>query len=138
MTPRILNGVHGHRHSAESTFVASTDEPDHSGSTTIVTPTVQTDIAKWIVEVPMTEVVKRGTGTKARLDAYEVFGKTGTSQKMNPNGGGYSDTLQTASFSCGAPAHDPRVLVLVVVDEPRSGRTHYGGVIAAPPAPRPA
>jgi cell division protein FtsI/penicillin-binding protein 2 len=134
MTPRILNGVHGHRHSAESTFVASTDEPDHSGSTTIVTPTVQTDIAKWIVEVPMTEVVKRGTGTKARLDAYEVFGKTGTSQKMNPNGGGYSDTLHTASFICGAPAHDPRVLVLVVVDEPRSGRTHYGGVIAAPPA----
>jgi len=134
ITPRILSRVQGQRHDAESAVFVSTDRLNRSVPTTIVTPTVQADIAKWIVEVPMTEVVKRGTGTRARLDAYRVFGKTGTAQKMNPNGGGYSDTLHTASFICGAPAHDPRVLVLVVVDEPQSGRTHYGGVIAAPPA----
>jgi cell division protein FtsI/penicillin-binding protein 2 len=134
ITPRILRGVQGQRQTADSALFASTDKPGMSIPATIVTPTVQPDIAKWIVEVPLTEVVKRGTGTKAQLDAYTVFGKTGTAQKMNPEGGGYSDTLHTASFICGAPAHDPRVLVLVVVDEPQSGRTHYGGVIAAPPA----
>lgn len=134
ITPRILRGVQGRRNDADSALFASLDEPGLSEPSTIMSPTVPTEIADWIVQVPMTEVVRRGTGTNAKLDAYTVFGKTGTAQKMDPNGGGYSETLHTASFICGAPAHDPRILVLVVVDEPQSGRTHYGGVIAAPVA----
>ena len=136
ITPRILRGVQGQRQDADSALFASIEDPDLSVPATIVSPTVDTDISRWVVEVPMTQVVENGTGTKAQLKAYSVFGKTGTAQKMDPNGGGYSETLHTASFICGAPSHDPRVLVLVVVDEPQSGRTHYGGTIAAPPAAR--
>ena len=90
--------------------------------------------ADWIVQGPMTEVVNRGTGIKAQLDGYSVFGKTGTGQKFDPATGRYSSTLHVSSFLCGAPSHNPRVLVLVMVDEPSVGGTHYGGTIAAPAA----
>ncbi|MDA0285046.1 MAG: penicillin-binding transpeptidase domain-containing protein, partial [Planctomycetota bacterium] len=55
-------------------------------------------------------------------------------QKIDPKTGGYSETLHCSSFICGAPARNPRVIVLVVVDEPESGSTHFGGRIAAPAA----
>ena len=63
-----------------------------------------------------------------------MFGKTGTAQKPDPQTGGYSNQLHVSSFVCGAAAEDPRVLVLVTVDEPTSGRDHFGGTIAAPAA----
>ena len=82
----------------------------------------------------MTEVIKRGTGKKARLDDYTVFGKTGTAQKRDPLTGTYSNRRHVSSFVGGAPAANPRVLVLVMVDEPATGGEHFGGDIAAPPA----
>ncbi|MGE3316745.1 MAG: peptidoglycan D,D-transpeptidase FtsI family protein [Planctomycetaceae bacterium] len=103
-------------------------------STSLVTRTVSADAADWVVREPMVEVVKRGTGKKAQLDGYLVFGKTGTAQKMDPKTGKYSTDKHVSSFLCGAPAEDPRALVLVVVDEPSVGGTHYGGTIAAPAA----
>jgi cell division protein FtsI (penicillin-binding protein 3) len=90
--------------------------------------------ARWLVEQPMTEVVRRGTGTRAKLAGYTVFGKTGTAQKLDPETGKYSETKYVGSFLCGAPSGDPRVLVLVVVDEPTAKGTHYGGTVAAPAA----
>src|SRR5690606_7751815 len=83
---------------------------------------------------PMTEVIERGTGRLAKIPGYRVFGKTGTAQKLDPETGGYSSSLHVSSFICGAPAHDPKVLVLVVVDEPAAGGTQYGGSVAAPTA----
>ena len=82
----------------------------------------------------MTEVVRRGTGQRAQIAGYTVFGKTGTAQKLDPETGGYSATKYVGSFLCGAPAADPRVLVLVVVDEPTTNGSHYGGTVAAPAA----
>ena len=82
----------------------------------------------------MTEVVRRGTGTHAQLAGYTVFGKTGTAQKLDPVTGSYSQTKYVGSFLCGAPAANPRVLVLVVVDEPTTNGMHYGGTVAAPAA----
>jgi cell division protein FtsI/penicillin-binding protein 2 len=82
----------------------------------------------------MTEVIRRGTGTRAQLAGYTVFGKTGTAQKLDPETGGYSQTKYVGSFLCGAPAANPRVLVLVVVDEPTTNGNHYGGTVAAPAA----
>ena len=79
----------------------------------------------------MTEVVRRGTGKKSQLDGYTVFGKTGTAQKPDPETGRYSSKRHVSSFVCGAPSQDPRVLVLVVVDEPSVGKTHNGGTVAA-------
>lgn len=100
----------------------------------VMTPIVSSEVANWLIKVPMVETVNRGTGRKAFLDEYEVFGKTGTAQKPDPKTGKYSSQLHVSSFMCGAPASDPRVLVLIVVNEPSVGTHHYGGTIAGPPA----
>lgn len=134
ITPRILKGVQGERSDSARAFQISLEDPSLAEPATIVRPTVSAEVARWVVEEPMTEVVSRGTGARAKIPGYSVFGKTGTAQKMDPKTGNYSETLHCSSFICGAPAHNPRVMVLVVVDEPQSGSTHYGGTIAAPAA----
>ena len=134
ITPRILKGIQGQREDSARLFQASLEDPTLAEPATIVRPTVSSEIARWLIEKPMTEVVSRGTGRRAKIPGYSVFGKTGTAQKMDPETGGYSKTLHTSSFICGAPTHNPKVIVLVVVDEPQSGSTHYGGTIAAPAA----
>ncbi len=134
VTPRILYGVQGQRSDRDSMFLTSMEDPDVAVPPTIVTGTVPEEIADWVVQEPMVQVVERGTGRRAKLAPWTVFGKTGTAQKLDPETGTYSDTLYTSSFVCGAPAHDPKVLVLVVVDEPDSGKSHGGGRVAAPAA----
>ncbi len=74
-------------------------------------------------------VEEGGTGTRAALDEYTVGGKTGTAQK--PRDGGYPRGLYVSSFIGFAPLHDPRVVTLVVLDEPR-GKKYYGGTVAGP------
>jgi cell division protein FtsI/penicillin-binding protein 2 len=88
----------------------------------------------WLVTGPLTEVIERGTGTKAKIKGYSVFGKTGTAQKTNVDRKGYSQTRHISSFVCGAPAENPAVLVLVMVDEPTRGDSQFGGIVAAPAA----
>jgi cell division protein FtsI (penicillin-binding protein 3) len=134
ITPRILKGVQGERSDSARAFQTSLEDPSLAEPATIVRPTVSAEVARWIIEEPMTQVVSRGTGRRAKIPGYSVFGKTGTAQKMDPETGGYSKTLHSSSFICGAPARNPRVIVLVVVDEPQSSSTHYGGTIAAPAA----
>ena len=74
-------------------------------------------------------VVREGTGTLAAVPGYKVAGKTGTAQK--PDGhGGYSGGKYVASFVGMVPASRPRLVVLVMVDEPRGAI--FGGVVAAP------
>jgi cell division protein FtsI (penicillin-binding protein 3) len=68
-----------------------------------------------------------GTGTKARVEGYEVAGKTGTAQK--PVNGVYGDEC-VASFVGFLPARSPRIAAIVVVDEPQAER--MGGAVAAP------
>lgn len=88
----------------------------------------------WLVTGPLTEVVERGTGTKAKIEGWSVFGKTGTAQKTNITKKGYSQTRHISSFVCGAPSENPAVLVLVMVDEPTRGDSQFGGIVAAPAA----
>jgi len=102
----------------------------------VVQPTVDDDIARWMVQQAMTDVVRRGTGKRAQLDGYTVFGKTGTAQKIDPDTGRYSERAHVCSFVCGAPAQQPRLLVLVVVNEPTAPGVHFGGTVAAPTAAR--
>lgn len=92
------------------------------------------DIAEWLVREPMKQVVERGTGKSARLPGMSMFGKTGTAQKLDLLTGTYSDTAWVVSFICGAPAENPEVLVLVMVDEPTAPGIHYGGTVSAPTA----
>ena len=70
-----------------------------------------------------------GTATKAALQDYAAGGKTGTAHKVKP-GGGYDRDRYVSSFIGLAPLEKPRIVVLVVIDEPRRG--HYGGTVAAP------
>jgi cell division protein FtsI/penicillin-binding protein 2 len=74
-------------------------------------------------------VVVEGTGTEAAVPGYTVAGKTGTAAKIDPNGR-YSTTRYVASFVGLVPASRPRLVVMVMVDEPRG--SIYGGVVAAP------
>ncbi len=77
----------------------------------------------------MTKVVEEGTGKAAGIRGRLVAGKTGTAQKPTPEAG-FRSGLYIGSFAGFAPADDPRIAVIVVIDEPRNG--HYGGVVAAP------
>ena len=70
-----------------------------------------------------------GTGTRARLDDFPVAGKTGTAQKVDPKTHRYSDKI-IASFAGYVPADDPRLVIVVVIDEPTAAR--FGGIVAAP------
>lgn len=79
-------------------------------------------------------VVESGTATKARLNGYEIAGKTGTTQKFNPATRRY-DGGYIASFAAFAPADEARLCILVVVDDPQGG-DYYGGKVAAPVAAR--
>jgi cell division protein FtsI (penicillin-binding protein 3) len=71
-----------------------------------------------------------GTGTAGALAGVRVAGKTGTAQKVDPATGRYCRGRYVASFVGFFPAADPRLLILVLVDEPRW--PYYGGLIAAP------
>lgn len=70
-------------------------------------------------------VVSEGGGKKAYIPGYRIGGKTATSQKLPRGSGKY-----TASFLAFAPAEDPVVMALVIIDEPQG--TYYGGTIAGP------
>ncbi|MCR1898015.1 penicillin-binding transpeptidase domain-containing protein [Irregularibacter muris] len=76
-------------------------------------------------------VVSEGTGSKAQVPGYAVGGKTGTANKVID--GKYGDGKYVASFVGIAPTTDPKVTVLVIIDEP-GPYNHYGGQIAAPVA----
>jgi len=74
-------------------------------------------------------VVTKGTGSRAYVPGYRVGGKSGTAQK--PGEGGYVDGKYIASFCAIAPVDDPRVVMLVILDEP-SSELYQGGQVAAP------
>ena len=78
----------------------------------------------------LTDVVDGGTGKRAFLRGYEVAGKTGTAQKFDKTIGRYSSSKVVGSFAGFVPAHDPRLAMLVVIDEPQTNK--WGGVVAAP------
>jgi cell division protein FtsI/penicillin-binding protein 2 len=76
----------------------------------------------------LSEVVRVGTGTSARVDGYTVAGKTGTAKK--PVNGSYNNGLYEASFAGFVPAEAPRLSSIVILDEPSTAI--YGGTVAAP------
>ena len=74
-------------------------------------------------------VTEGGTGVEAALDGYTACGKTGTAQKIGKDGT-YSRDRYIASFAGFSPVEDPRLTIVVVVDEPQGD--YYGGSVAAP------
>ena len=86
-------------------------------------------VAARILEMLEEVVEPGGTGGRARVAGYRVGGKTGTTRKSEA--GGYSRDRYQSSFAGLAPMSEPRLSVMVVVDEP-GGDHYYGGTVAAP------
>ena len=78
----------------------------------------------------MTAAVREGTGHNAAIPGYEVAGKTGTAQKMDPATRRYSHAPGVLSFVGFAPADDPRLAMIVLLDEPKNEK--WGSEAAAP------
>ena len=74
-------------------------------------------------------VQEGGTGTKAKVPGYRVAGKTGTVRKVGANG--YEDGAYLSIFAGMAPASNPRLIMVVMIDNPQ-GKEYYGGLVAAP------
>jgi cell division protein FtsI (penicillin-binding protein 3) len=72
-----------------------------------------------------------GTASEVSIPGYQLAGKTGTANKVDPATGEYSKSAYVASFMGFAPASDPKLLCAVIIDEPQSGSI-FGGVVAAP------
>lgn len=104
----------------QPTFIASSSNPPHS----VLDPHLAGELAGMMETVTGPE----GTGRAGRVEGYRVAAKTGTSRKAA--GGGYGDRY-VASFAGFAPVSDPRLAVVVVVNDP-SGERYFGGQVAAP------
>jgi cell division protein FtsI/penicillin-binding protein 2 len=90
----------------------------------VLTPETSARVKKILIGV-----LENGTGKLGKLSDFTAGGKTGTAQKLEPNGS-YSHDKFVASFIGFAPAEDPQLAVVVTVDEPRGN--YFGGVVAAP------
>jgi len=101
---------------------------------------IKPEVAKWIVNDCLVGVVNErnngGTGWRAKLEKWQVFGKTGTANIAKVGEKGYADNSNVASFIAGAPAEEPAVIVLVSIRKPNSklGQGDSGGTVAAPAA----
>ncbi|KZL92234.1 stage V sporulation protein D [Clostridium magnum] len=80
------------------------------------------------------QVVSKGVGNNAFIEGYHIAGKTGTAEKANLKGGGYETDKYFSSFAGMAPANDPKVTLLVSIDEPDPTINYYAGQVSAPVA----
>jgi cell division protein FtsI (penicillin-binding protein 3) len=112
-------GDHGVMHTPS--FIKGADNEPKA----IVSP----QIADEIVRMMETVTAPGGTATTARIANYIVAGKTGTAHKAAA--GGYSRNNYTAAFAGLVPASHPRLVGVVVIDDPQK-RSYYGGIISAP------
>lgn len=95
----------------------------------VVRQVVSPETARTVTEMLM-GCVDEGTGKTARVDGYTVAGKTGSAQKASTTGRGYAAGKFVASFIGFVPATDPKLVICVVVDEPKG--SHWGATCAGP------
>ncbi|WP_094603051.1 Stage V sporulation protein D [Sporomusa silvacetica DSM 10669] len=118
LKPRIIKEYRN-----EDGTLAETFEP------VVVRQAITPETARTLTAL-LEKVVHEGGGKLAAVKGYRFAGKTGTAEKLNPNGGGYLAGHYIASFAGFGPVDDPQVAALIVLDDP-SG-IYYGGTIAAP------
>ena len=119
MKPLLIKEIRGLHDEVIQRF-----DPEPQGR--VFDPTTVAQVTEMLTGVTETG----GTGTLAAVPGFQVAGKTGTAQKHDPITGGYSRDKRIASFIGFVPAEQPRITVLVTVDEPTT--SPYGGVVAAP------
>ncbi|NNL76118.1 MAG: penicillin-binding protein 2 [Desulfobacterales bacterium] len=110
-------------------IVDQNGQPVYSFKPTAVRRVISARTAGIVKNIMKTVITKGGTGVKAALDGYSVCGKTGTARKLDDKGK-YSDSKHIASFIGFTPAENPKIAILVVIDEPQ--KKYHGGTVAAP------
>ena len=93
------------------------------------TRVISASVARQVRGMLETVVQKGGTGNRASIEGYHVSGKTGTVHKTVA--GGYSEDRYLSLFAGMAPASNPELVAVVIIDEPQ-GEQYYGGLVAAP------
>jgi len=104
-------------------------ETVRSSEPKVIRQVISPDTARTLTEMMVT-VVRDGTGHNAAIPGYDVAGKTGTAQKLDPATRRYSRAPGVLSFVGFAPADDPRLAMLVMLDEPKNEK--WGSEAAAP------
>jgi cell division protein FtsI (penicillin-binding protein 3) len=104
------------------TLLQRTEQPERE---VVYSPEVARSVRGMMESV----VNEGGTALKAAVPGYRVAGKTGTVHKSIS--GGYADDRYISVFSGMAPASDPDLVIVVVINEPRNGE-HFGGLVAGP------
>ena len=94
----------------------------------LIRKVISVDTALRIKKI-LTGVIEEGTGRLGKVFGFSAAGKTGTAQKLEPNGS-YSHNKFIASFIGFSPAEDPILTIVITVDEPHP--VYFGGVVAAP------
>lgn len=100
-------------------------EPGRIEEARVMTP----ETARTVRAMMETVVSEQGTARRAAIPGYRVAGKTGTAKKAGK--GGYGGGRYQAVFAGFAPAGEPRLAMVVMIDEPK-GQAYYGGLVAAP------
>ncbi len=90
---------------------------------------VSEKVAHQVTEMLKTVVLPGGTATRAQVETYPVAGKSGTAHKVDESG--YADNKYVALFAGFAPADNPKIVTVVVINEPPDGH-YFGGEAAAP------
>lgn len=91
---------------------------------------ISEETARTLSEMLVGVTEEGGTGVQAAIEDFDVAGKTGTAQKPDFQKGGYARGAYVASFVGFVPAKDPKLAILVTVDEPQ--KEYYGGMVAGP------
>ena len=91
---------------------------------------VDADITQDVRQMLQAAAGASGTGKRASIDGYSVGGKTGTLHKVKA-GGGYDEDRYMSVFAGLSPVDNPRLVTIVVIDEPQDG-DYFGGLVAAP------
>lgn len=91
---------------------------------------INADIVKTVRQMLETAASDQGTGRRALIDGYSVGGKTGTARKLKATGG-YDENRHMSLFAGLSPINNPRLVTVVVIDEPNED-TYAGGLVAAP------
>ncbi len=100
------------------------------GKPKVVKRVISYDTAKEVARILEDVITKGGTGERAEVPGFRIAGKTGTAQIPNPQTRGYYSDRHMASFIGFAPANDPKITLVVIVESPKI--SPYGGVVAAP------
>ena len=110
-----------------------TDEPQPSGIR-VVSPETARTVRNMLRAVVQRDPMgtQQGTGPAAAVDGYQVAGKTGTAQQINPGCGCYYDDVYWITFAGVAPVDDPRYVIGIMMDAPSRNADGTPGHSAAP------